>query len=216
MSEPSRDAGAVDDKLAGVLRRARRPTSPRVARGVGLAALAGASVVFLFMLLSGPPALQHALTAAPGKVAHESAMTRPLLFGRLNDGRAYRIEATSATVETASPGAVLLANLNAAMELPDGVRVDLAAPTARFDQANESLALSGGVVARRSDGYRLTTAVARIWQTPEGLAAASETATEISGPEGAANGAGFTAAPGLDPLRLTGPVKLVLDSGDAQ
>lgn len=198
--------GPAQPANAGVVYR--RPNWPTAARLTAWSAVLAAIAVAGAMLLTSPAKITTADAAAQGAAPRELAMTGPDLSGRLKDGRAYGVVADKAEMAPGPSRVVRLEGVRAAMQLDDGQRIDMEAPAARFDGDARRLALSGGVIARRSDGYLLKTEALVLWEAPGGLAAESVTDTTLKGPVGVATGAGLKAAPGLDPIRLTGPVAI--------
>lgn len=186
----------------------RRPSWPTAARMTAWAAVLAAIAVAGAMLLTSPAKITTADAAANGAAPRELAMAGPALSGRLKDGRAYGVVADKAQMAPGPGRVVHLEGVRAAMQLEGGERIDMEAPAARFDGTARRLALSGGVIAKRSDGYLLKTEALAIWEAPGGLAAESVTETVLKGPVGVATGSGLKAAPGLDPIRLTGPVAI--------
>lgn len=170
--------------------------------------MAGVAAVFLAMLATSPAKITEPGSGVAGDAATQLAMAGPTLSGRLQDGRAYSVVAERAVMAPGGGREIMLESVRAAMETDGGRRIDMEAPEARFDRAAKRMRLAGGVIARRSDGYVLRTDAIEIWQAPGGLAARSVAPTRLHGPEGFADAAGVVAAPGLDPIRLTGPVAI--------
>ncbi len=194
---------------------ARIAAWPRIARTASWTAVAVAVVILIGMAAIRPPRSGGPPAISEGAIPRRMAMRQASLSGRLKDGRPYRIVAASAELAE-DDNVILLSDLRAAMRMPNGERLELAARSGRFDRGRARMALVGNVVAIRSDGYRLETEAADIWQEAAGLAAASDRATVITGPEGHISGSGLVAAAGLDPVRLTGPVRLDLKGGVGQ
>lgn len=189
---------------------ARTPAFPRRARLAAWGAVATAAAVLVWMAASNPANVGRPRVAASAEVAERLQMRAPTLVGRTSDGRSYTVRAASATVADGGGDVVDLLDIRAETTLEDGVGVDASARSGRFDRLAERLTLTGDVVATRTDGYRLRTEALTIWREPGGLAAASDAATAIDGPDGRATSAGLTAAAGLDPIRLKGPVAIRL------
>ena len=182
----------------------------RVAPGVGMI------VTGAVMLATSPGQIAATRPIVGESPADELTMTSPSLAGRLKDGRRYRIVADRALMAPGKGEAIALESVRAAMQTEDGGRVDIHAPAALYEQTRERLTLSGGVVATTADGRSLETATVAIWQAEGGLAARSETPTRVTGPEGGAEAGGLDAAPGLDPIRLTGATSIRLNGPQAQ
>lgn len=190
---------------------ARRPAWPRLVAIFGWTAVAAAVATLVWMVASGTKQLREAETVADRDVPRRMAMRAPSLTGRLDDGRAYRIVAANATLEPGGDDVILLENVQAATQLNNGDRVDIVANRARVDRLRDRVEFIDDIVAVRSDGYRLATDAAELWQAQGGIAARSDRPVRISGPKGRATAAGLTATPGLSVIRLTGPVRLDID-----
>lgn len=186
----------------------RTPAAPGVARATAWAAIVVAVTVAAAMLLTSPAKLTTPDSAVADDLLPDLAMRSPQLSGRLNDGRAYAVVAERAVMVPGAGRIVRMNGVRAAMELDGGRRIDMEAPSALFDGKLKHLALSGGVIARRSDGYVLRTAEIALWQAAGGIAARGDASVVVTGAEGDAHAAGVTAGPGLDPVRLTGPVTI--------
>ena len=190
----------------------RQPAWPARARVVGIASVVGIVAVSGLMLATGPGRIEATRPIIDEAQTADLTMTSPSLAGVLKDGRRYRIVADRALMAPGKDEAIALESVRAALQTEDGGRVDVQAPAALFERGRERLTLSGGVIASTSDGRRLDTSSIAIWQDADGLAALSETPTKLTGPEGVATADGLSAGPGLDPIRLTGAVKVRLDS----
>lgn len=193
-----------------------QPTWPKRARLVGAAAVAGIFVTGAVMLATSPGRIAATRPIVGETPTSELTMTSPSLAGRLKDGRRFRIVADRALMAPGRGEAIALEQVRAAMQTADGGRVDVQAPAALYEQARERLTLSGGVIATTADGRSLETATIAIWQSEGGLAARSEAPTRVTGPEGVVNAAGLEAAPGLDPIRLTGATSIRLNGAKSQ
>lgn len=138
----------------------------------------------------------------------EIAMRAPVMTGRLKDGRAYAISARSAVAAGDGEQTMALGDVQARIDMADGRTLEVQAAQGRIDRDRAHVLLTGGVEARRSDGYRLSTESAELWDTEAGVAGKSDQPVDITGPRGTAGGSGMTIAPGLDPVRLRGPVTI--------
>ncbi len=205
-----RGRGILNSKSgrAATVGPARQPSWPRLVAWARWSLLALTIAAPVWMATTRPPTLAGAAAEPVSAIAPHLRMTAPALVGRLRDGRAYRVEADAASLPGPGDRIVLLDGVRGAVQMKGGGQADLSAGRGRYDRAAERLNLEDGIVAVTTSGYRLETTRAELWRAPEGFAARSDRPTRLSGPAGTAEAGGFEAAPGLHPVRLTGPASI--------
>lgn len=194
---------------------ARQPAWPKAARASAWTAVAAAVAVLVWMGASGPPQIQEAEAVADAVVPRQMKMYAPALVGRLGDGRAYRILADSAQLTPGAEDRARLSGVKALVQLDDGSTLDISAAQGDVDRTRRLMSLRGDVVANRSDGYRLETPAIDMMDAAGGLTANSDAPVRISGPDGVATASGAVAEPGLQRIRLKGPVAIRMNERPA-
>jgi LPS export ABC transporter protein LptC len=194
---------------------ARRSRLPDILGILRWAFVVAAIAVLVWMASTRPPKLSDALPASTSGGITEMAMLSPALSGTLKDGRLYHLTAERATLPNGDDQLVHMQNVRVKIGLLNNSQVNIRADQGLFRRKTNQLELTGNVVVTRNDGYQLETEAAEIWRGSTGYAAKSTHPTRVTGPAGSALADGFVVAPGFDPIRLTGLVRLRLN-GDFQ
>jgi lipopolysaccharide export system protein LptC len=119
-----------------------------------LAALAILSTLFLVARNINPDdAIPYANVDVEERL-REPRMTDPTYAGVTEDGASLSLAASEARPEAQS-GSGTAAKLSGLLETPDGGRTQLAAASARLDDAKRQIALSGGVTIASSSGWKV-------------------------------------------------------------
>ncbi len=122
-----------------------------------LVALGLLSTIFLFARNSDPTADLPIATQRDLAGRQSQMVTEPSYAGVTDSGAMLTVRAGSARPDPETENRVVADRLDAAMEFPDGSRIDLAAPGGALDQDGGTLRLEGGVQIRSSQGYTLET-----------------------------------------------------------
>ncbi len=141
-------------------------------------------------------------------LAREQRIGRPNYSGTTADGAAISLAAESARPDPEDPKRITGAGVRAAIDLPSGDRVEIAANAMRLDTAARVITLSDGVVVETSDGYTLRTAAIDVAMDRTRVEATAP--AEVDGPLGRLAAGRFVLTGGGTDRR---PYVLVFKSG---
>jgi lipopolysaccharide export system protein LptC len=134
------------------LRHSRHVRILRIGVLAGIAALLLTVVVINYL----PPIGGFRLPGELGKLVINGTtitMQQPRLSGFTTDSRAYEFAADSAAQDITKPNLVVLANLNAKMEMQDKSTVQMTALSGTYDVKTEMLQLNDNIHLVSSTGY---------------------------------------------------------------
>ena len=96
------------------------------------------------------------------EMAREQRIGQPNYSSVTRDGAAISLSAESARPDPADPEKLSGEAISAAIDLPNGNRIDIAADRMQIDNTARRATLSNGVIVQTSDGYVLQTEAVEI------------------------------------------------------
>lgn len=178
MSDYSTDeagAGAYAD------RPARRVGGALVRLMLPVAALAMVGAVFFFASRGSVDA-PAGLSVEGVTIGNGLEVTKPRFFGETEDGQPFQVTAARAQPDGPDPKRIKLFEVEGEVGLPGGETLSTKAANGLFKPKENDLSLEGGVVARTSDGYTLTSETIRF--DLKARSGETETPVRIEGPMG--------------------------------
>jgi lipopolysaccharide export system protein LptC len=176
-----------------------------------IAALALLSTLFL---LSDPPDPDRALPYAEvdvAQLARELRLTQPRFAGVLPSGREITLTARAAAPDFEETDVIVTDDIEGRVAVSDDAFLFIDAGEGRIDVANRVANLSGGVEARTTEGYRVTSDTMRLSLSEVGLAAPETVRIEGDGLSIEADAMVLDGPDGAAVLSFTGGVRLLYE-----
>lgn len=120
-----------------------------------LAAMALLATLFLFARRIDPDAAIPFAEVDVERFAREARLGAPEFSGVTGDGTVVSLSAAAARPVPEAPGRVTAEAMAVRLDVPDGSRIEMAAPAALVDAPGQRLDLTGGVDIETSTGYRV-------------------------------------------------------------
>jgi hypothetical protein len=162
----------------------------------------------LVALNTGSGRLPNPVSVSEGIIPALIEIKEPKVRGHLSSGKSVTLIAEKGRISNKSNNELIMQKLDAFYDLDKNALVRITAQTGKLLQSENRLWLEGEVTAEHSDGRKIKTQAAEIWNSPHGIIAHGSGLAKIEDPSITINSRGFSIDTATQKVLLKGPISM--------
>ncbi len=165
-------------------------------------------LLMLVTLNTGSGRIPDPVSVSEGMIPALIEIKEPKVHGRLSSGNSFTFAAKQGTIANKGNNELVMKDLDAFYDLDKNALVRITAHTGKLVQSENRLWLEGEVIAEHSDGRKIKTQAAEIWNSSQGIIARGFGLAQIEDPSVTINSRGFSIDTATQKVLLNGPVSM--------
>ena len=172
------------------------------------------TVLIILILLTlvtfntGSGRLPDPVSVSEGIIPALIEIKEPKVHGHLSSGNSFTFAAKQGTIANKGNNELLMKDIDAFYDLDKNALVRITAQTGKLVQSENRLWLEGQVTAEHSDGRKIKTQAAEIWNNSQGIIARGSGLAQIEDPSVTINSRGFSIDTATQKVLLNGPISM--------
>ena len=157
---------------------------------------------------TGSGRLPDPVSVSEGIIPALIEIKEPKVHGHLSSGNSFTFAAKQGTIANKGNNELLMKDIDAFYDLDKNALVRITAQTGKLVQSENRLWLEGQVTAEHSDGRKIKTQAAEIWNNAQGIIARGSGLAQIEDPSVTINSRGFSIDTATQKILLKGPISM--------
>ena len=162
----------------------------------------------LVTLNTGSGRIPDPVSVSEGMIPALIEIKEPKVHGHLISGNSFTFAAKQGTIANKGNNELVMKDLDAFYDLDKTALVRITAQTGKLVQSENRLWLEGEVTAEHSDGRKIKTQAAEIWNSSQGIIARGSGLAQIEDPSVTINSRGFSIDTATQKVLLKGPISM--------
>jgi hypothetical protein len=162
----------------------------------------------LATLNTGSGRIPDPVSVSEGMIPALIEIKEPKVHGHLSSGNSFTFAAKQGTIANKGNNELVMKDIDAFYELDKNALVGITAQTGKLIQSENRLWLEGEVTAEHSDGRKIKTQAAEIWNSSDGIIARGLGLAQIEDPSVTINSGGFSIDTTTQKVLLKGPISM--------
>ena len=162
----------------------------------------------LVTLNTGSGRIPDPVSVSEGMIPALIEIKEPKVHGRLSSGNSFTFAAKHGTIASKGNNELVMKDLDAFYDLDQNALVRITAQTGKLVQSENRLWLEGEVTAEHSDGRKIQTQAAEIWNRSQGIIASGSGLAQIEDHSVTINSRGFSIDTAAQKVLLKGPISM--------